>query len=213
MQPLGGAPGETPNGKPRTAPNMLQEVESPSLKQMMDNIKSMLQVLGDVASIQIFVKAKTGETITLNVKETDTIDQVTLLLMNKRSVFSFAGKQLKDGTLRDHNVQKGSIVWESGCGLGGMGKRAHAPAADVTDGEGKIPKADKLAMKAEEIETLVMKIQASRNTTSSALAEEGSAKFAGSRDFAKEQLALLHRSELKLLRDSVDESNGEGLRS
>ncbi len=104
-------PGETPKGKPRKAPNMFQEVEGLTHMEMMTNIKSMLQVLGDVASMQIFMKAKTGDTITLNVKATDTIDKVKALILDKRSSINYCDKQLKDGRVADYKIRKESNLW------------------------------------------------------------------------------------------------------
>ncbi len=100
---------------------------------MKTEILKMLAVLGDVASMQIFMKTTTGQTITLDVKSTDTIDKLKAIIMDTRSSISYSGKQLTHGRVSDYNIQKKSTLHASGLGLGGARpvKKHHWKEADA----------------------------------------------------------------------------------
>ena len=73
--------------------------------------------LFDATSMYIFIKTSTGKTVTLEVNQADSIENVKRKIQSKEGIslerqrLSFAGKQLLDGeTLSDCNIQNKAIL-------------------------------------------------------------------------------------------------------
>jgi hypothetical protein len=97
--------------------------------------------------MQIFVKTPTGETITLDVEASDTIDTVKAMLRDRghghkeHQRLIFASEQLEDArTLSDYNIQEGAtlhLVLRLSGGAGAKRGRAAAAGGDEAGGPKK----------------------------------------------------------------------------
>jgi hypothetical protein len=228
------SPRRTPKGKPRITPYRFQEVSPGLLRAEMNEMKASItemvkklksfevntirEAIGTevVAEMQIFVKTSTGLMLTVDVEPSNTSELLMCKIQNKKGfrLMTSDGKQLQaGGTLMDYNVLKGSTLTEVGT-LHGDGKRARAPAAPIplADTDVKLGKPEKLAQKAEEIETLTVKLNMSRNMEAARIVASVDQKFEGATRFVQEQLAKLPLQTLKNVREGLEGSNNESHR-
>ena len=108
--------------------------EAVELRGEWAKLKNMIEALtaleADRSSAQIFVKTLQGTTMTVDIESSDTIQLLKAKIQDKKALLSFAGKQLRDGTLtlKDHNIQRHSTLFEMP-NMPGGGKRARCSAS------------------------------------------------------------------------------------